>query len=44
LVTLLCDHRVLDGVEAAAAMNDLDAALRFEVCRELGGRVDRKAA
>ena len=44
VVTLLCDHRVLDGVEAAAVLNDLEAALQNEICRELGGLAMRWAA
>ena len=44
VVTLLCDHRVLDGVQAAAALNDLEAVLHGEICRELAGQVMRRAA
>jgi hypothetical protein len=44
LVTLLCDHRVLDGVQAAAALNDLETVLQNEVCRELAGVAMRRAA
>lgn len=44
VVTLLCDHRVLDGVQAAAALNDLEAVLNGEICRELAGLAMRRAA
>ena len=43
-VTLLCDHRVFDGVPAAAALADLEATLRGEICRELASLRERKAA
>ncbi len=44
VVTLLCDHRVLDGVAAAAALTDLEAVLQNEICRELAPLVMRRAA
>jgi hypothetical protein len=44
VVTLLCDHRVLDGVAAAAALNDLEHALQHEICRELATLAMRRAA
>lgn len=34
-VTLLCDHRVLDGVTAARGLVLLDETLRGAICREL---------
>lgn len=34
-VTLLCDHRVLDGVAAARALSELEAALGEEIASEL---------
>jgi hypothetical protein len=44
LVTLLCDHRVLDGLEAAAVLSDLQAVLRTEICQELSALAVRQAA
>ena len=35
LVTLICDHRVLDGTPAARALADLEAALAGPVAQEL---------
>jgi hypothetical protein len=35
LVTLLCDHRVVDGVIAARALVDLEATLRGPIAEEL---------
>ncbi|HTQ38297.1 MAG TPA: hypothetical protein VMJ32_04680 [Pirellulales bacterium] len=35
LVTLLCDHRVVDGIVAARAMTDLEAALHGPITVEL---------
>lgn len=35
LVTLLCDHRVLDGVPAAKALNRLEQVLRDTIAAEL---------
>lgn len=37
LVTLQCDHRVLDGVPAAAALLDMEAFLRTDLLAELRG-------
>jgi hypothetical protein len=36
VVTLLADHRVLDGVAATAALDELESVLQNEICRELG--------
>lgn len=36
-VTLLCDHRVLDGVAATRALRELEAVLVDELVRELSG-------
>jgi hypothetical protein len=44
VVTLLCDHRVLDGVPAAAALAALEGALRGEICDELASLAKLKAA
>lgn len=44
VVTLLCDHRVLDGVAAAAALDELESVLQNEICRELGTWAARRAA
>jgi hypothetical protein len=44
IVTLLCDHRVLDGVPAAHALADLESTLRGEICRELASLAALKAA
>jgi hypothetical protein len=44
LVTLLCDHRVLDGVPAAAALADLEEVLNGEICHELASAARLKAA
>jgi hypothetical protein len=44
LVTLLCDHRVLDGMTAAAAINDLHRVLTGEIARELKSLGVAKAA
>lgn len=35
LVTLICDHRVLDGITAARALNQLEAVLRGPIHQEL---------
>ena len=35
LVTLLCDHRVLDGMTAARALNQLESVLQGPITREL---------
>jgi hypothetical protein len=37
-VTLLCDHRVLDGHRAAAVLNDLERVLQGPIAAELAGR------
>jgi hypothetical protein len=37
IVTLLCDHRVLDGVAATRALSDLEAVLAHEMVQELSG-------
>lgn len=44
LVTLLCDHRVLDGVAAARALNLLRDVLCGEIADELRGMQRRQAA
>jgi hypothetical protein len=44
LVTLLCDHRVLDGVAAAAALADLETAMQHEILRELSSLPIARAA
>ena len=44
LVTLLCDHRVLDGVAAAAALADLQRVLCAEIANELRSLAARRAA
>jgi hypothetical protein len=44
VVTLLCDHRVLDGVPAAAALADLEGVLHGEICQELQSLAIAKAA
>jgi hypothetical protein len=44
LVTLLCDHRVLDGVPAAAALAELESTLHGEICDELASLARAKAA
>jgi len=43
-VTLLCDHRVLDGLTAAAALADLEDVLRHEISGELAKLAAAKAA
>ena len=43
LVTLICDHRVLDGVLAAQAIGELEAALNGPIARELAGLAARQA-
>jgi hypothetical protein len=35
VVTLLCDHRVVDGIVAARALADLEVALRGPIAAEL---------
>jgi hypothetical protein len=44
VVTLLCDHRVVDGIVAAQALADLEAALRGPVAEELRALGPRLAA
>ncbi len=44
LVSVLCDHRVLDGVPAAQAINRLEEVLRGEIAEELGTLIRRPAA
>ncbi len=34
-ITLQCDHRVIDGVAAAEALNQFEAVLRGELLSEL---------
>ena len=43
-VTLICDHRVLDGVTAARAMILMEEKLRGEVLQELRGLAAARAA
>jgi hypothetical protein len=44
IVTLLCDHRVLDGVPAASALADLEGVLQGQICHELAALAVRRAA
>jgi hypothetical protein len=44
VVTLLCDHRVIDGVMAARALGDLQATLCGPITAELASGVVAKAA
>jgi hypothetical protein len=44
VVTLLCDHRVLDGVAAAAALNRLREVIRTDIAAELQSLEMRRAA
>jgi hypothetical protein len=44
LVTMLCDHRVLNGVAAARALADLEATLNGEVLRDLSTLAHARAA
>jgi len=44
LVTLICDHRVLDGVAAAAALGELEAELRGAILMELTYLAERRCA
>lgn len=44
LVTLLCDHRVLDGMAASRALNHLEEVLHDEIARELAGLANLRAA
>ncbi len=44
LVTLLCDHRVVDGMVAARALADLETTLRGAICSELKSLAAKRAA
>jgi hypothetical protein len=44
VVTLLCDHRVIDGVLAARALGDLQAALKGPIAAELASGARAQAA
>lgn len=44
LVTLLCDHRVLDGVAATRALNHLEQVLQDEIASELAGLATLRVA
>ncbi len=44
LVTLLCDHRVLDGAVAARALGDLEEVLRGQIADELQSGVVARVA
>jgi hypothetical protein len=44
LVTLLCDHRVVDGIVAARALTDLEAALHGPIAAELKTMQSGRAA
>jgi hypothetical protein len=44
LVTLLCDHRVLDGLAAARALNRLEELLNTQIAEELGELADQRDA
>ena len=44
LVTLLCDHRVLDGAVAARALGELEDVLRGQIADELRASVTLRAA
>jgi hypothetical protein len=44
LVTLLCDHRVVDGIVAARALADLEAALCGPIAEELKSLAANRAA
>jgi hypothetical protein len=44
IVTLLCDHRVLDGVAAARALFDLQEVFGRQITRELRGLTARRRA
>lgn len=43
-VTLLCDHRVLDGVAAARALRELEAVLTADLADELAGSPSARLA
>jgi hypothetical protein len=44
LVTLLCDHRVVDGVVAARALGELENVLRSAIAAELKSLTGKRAA
>jgi hypothetical protein len=44
LVTLLCDHRVVDGIVAARALNDLEEAMCGAIAAELKTMQSNRAA
>lgn len=44
VVTLLCDHRVVDGIVAAQALADLETALRGPITEEVRALAPRLAA
>jgi hypothetical protein len=44
LVTLLCDHRVIDGTTAARALNDLASVLGGQLAQELAAGVLKQQA
>jgi hypothetical protein len=44
LVTLLCDHRVVDGIVAARALADIEAAFKHEIAQELRSLAGTRAA
>jgi len=44
VVTLLCDHRVVDGIVAAQALSDVEAALRGPIAEELRSLQANRAA
>ncbi len=44
IVTLLCDHRVVDGIVAARALSDLQAALCGAITEELKSLGSKRAA
>jgi hypothetical protein len=44
LVSLLCDHRVVDGIVAARALSDLEAAMNGPICEELKSLAASRAA
>jgi pyruvate/2-oxoglutarate dehydrogenase complex dihydrolipoamide acyltransferase (E2) component len=43
-VTLLCDHRVVDGIVAARALTDLETALHGPIVAELKTMQSGRAA
>jgi hypothetical protein len=44
LVTLLCDHRVVDGMVAARALGELETVLRETMVSELKALSSQRAA